>query len=118
MKNTMKYKGYYGSVNFDDDDNVFYGRIEFIKALISYEGIDVTSLRKAFQEAVDDYLITCEEFGKKPEKSFKGVFNIRIDKQLHRELAIEAERAGMSLNALIAQKLTNATPTKSQLNRQ
>lgn len=52
----MKYKDYYGSVNFNDDDDVFYGRIEFIKALISYEGTDVTSLRKAFQEAVDDFL--------------------------------------------------------------
>lgn len=114
----MKYKGYYGSVNFNDDDNVFYGKIEYIKALISYEGTDVTSLRKAFQEAVDDYLIVCEELGKKPEKSFKGVFNVRIDKQLHRELAIEAEHAGMSLNALIAQKLTDAITMKGQSNRQ
>jgi predicted HicB family RNase H-like nuclease len=108
MKNMMTYKDYYGSVNFNDDDNVFYGRIEFIKALISYEGTDVISLRKAFQEAVDDYLQACEESGKKPEKSFKGVFNVRIDQQLHRELAIEADRAGVSLNALIAQKLSKA----------
>jgi predicted HicB family RNase H-like nuclease len=108
MKNMMKYKDYYGYVKFNDHDNVFYGRIEFIKALISYEGTDVASLRKAFQEAVDDYLQVCEEFGKKPEKSFNGVFNIRIDKQLHCELAIEAERAGISLNALIAQKLSKS----------
>jgi predicted HicB family RNase H-like nuclease len=108
MKNMMRYKDYYGSVNFNDDDNVFYGRIEFIKALISYEGTDVTSLRKAFQEAVDDYLQVCEESGRKPEKSFKGVFNVRIDQQLHRKLAIEADRAGVSLNALIAQKLSKS----------
>jgi predicted HicB family RNase H-like nuclease len=106
MKNMMTYKNYYGSVNFNDEDNVFYGRIEFIKALVSYEGTDVTSLRKAFLEAVEDYLQVCEESGEKPEKSFKGVFNVRIDQQLHRELAIEADRAGVSLNALIAQKLS------------
>ncbi len=104
----MKYKDYYGSVNFNDDDDVFYGRIEFIKALISYEGTDVTSLRKAFQEAVDDYLLLCEESGEKPEKSFKEVFNVKIDQQLHRKLEIEAERTGLSLNALIAQKLSKS----------
>jgi len=108
MKNMMKYKDYYGSVNFNDDDDVFYGRIEFIKALISYEGTDVTSLRKAFQEAVDDYLLLCEESGEKPEKSFKEVFNVKIDQQLHRKLEIEAERTGLSLNALIAQKLSKS----------
>jgi predicted HicB family RNase H-like nuclease len=108
MKNMMKYKDYYGSVNFNDDDDVFYGRIEFIKALISYEGTDVTSLRKAFQEAVDDYLLLCEESGGKPEKSFKEVFNVRIDQQLHRKLEIEAEQAGLSLNSLIAQKLSKS----------
>ena len=78
MKNMMTYKDYYGSVNFNDDDNLFYGRIEFIKALISYEGTDVTSLRIAFQEAVDDYLKACEESGEKPEKSFKGVVSESI----------------------------------------
>jgi predicted HicB family RNase H-like nuclease len=107
MKNMMKYNGYYGSVNFNDDDNVFYGRIEFIKTLISYEGTDVTSLRKSFQEAVDDYLQVCEEFGKTPEKSFKKG-TVRIDKQLHRELEIEAVRAGISLNVLIARKLSKS----------
>jgi predicted HicB family RNase H-like nuclease len=108
MKNMMKYKDYYGSVNFNDDDDVFYGRIEFIKALISYEGTDVTSLRKAFQEAVDDYLLLCEDSGVKPEKSFNEVFNVRIDQQLHRKLEIEAEHAGLSLNSLIAQKLSKS----------
>jgi predicted HicB family RNase H-like nuclease len=38
-------------------------------------------------------------------RRFGGVFNVRIDKRVHRALAIEAERAGLSLNALVAQKL-------------
>jgi predicted HicB family RNase H-like nuclease len=55
MKDLMKYKAYFGSVHYDDD-RVFHGKVEFIRALVSYEGTDVASLRKAFEEAVEDYL--------------------------------------------------------------
>ena len=55
MKDMMKYKNYYGSVHYSDEDKLFYGKVEFIRALVSYEGTDVTSLRKSFEEAVDDY---------------------------------------------------------------
>ena len=40
-------------------------------------------------------------------RNYSGTFNIRIDKRIHRELAVEAERAGITLNALIAQKLAS-----------
>jgi predicted HicB family RNase H-like nuclease len=56
MKNMMEYRGYFGSVHYNDDDNIFYGKVEHIRSLISYEGLDVESLRTSFQEAVDDYL--------------------------------------------------------------
>lgn len=39
-------------------------------------------------------------------KHYSGAFNVRLDKRLHRSLATEAARAGVSLNALVAQKLT------------
>jgi predicted HicB family RNase H-like nuclease len=38
-------------------------------------------------------------------REFGGVFQVRIDRRVHRKLAIEAERAGVTLNALVAQKL-------------
>ena len=34
-----------------------------------------------------------------------GRFNVRVDRRVHRALAIEAARAHVSLNALVAQKL-------------
>ena len=40
------------------------------------------------------------------KKEYSGQFNVRIDKRIHRSLAIEAARAGISLNALVAQKLS------------
>jgi predicted HicB family RNase H-like nuclease len=59
MKDLMKYKAYFGSVHDDDNDRVFHGKVKFIRALVSYEGTDVAFLRKAFEEAVDDYLEIC-----------------------------------------------------------
>jgi predicted HicB family RNase H-like nuclease len=39
-------------------------------------------------------------------KHYSGMFNVRIDKRLHKALAMEAARVGISLNALVSQKLT------------
>lgn len=73
MKDFMTYKGYYGSSHFDDDDLIFHGKIEFIRALVTYEATNAKELRKAFEEAVDDYLDTCHKQKIEPEKSsFKG----------------------------------------------
>jgi hypothetical protein len=37
MKDMMTHKGYFGSVSYDDEDKIFYGKIEFIRALVSYD---------------------------------------------------------------------------------
>lgn len=108
MKDMMTYKGYFGSVHYNDEDKVFYGKLEFIRALVSYEGIDVASLRKAFEEAVDDYLDLCEESGKEPEKPFKGTFNIRLDPSLHQRLVTHALDEGKTLNTFIKEALEKA----------
>ena len=42
-------------------------------------------------------------------KQYSGRFNVRIDKRIHRALAIEAAQSGVSLNALIAKKLAKTT---------
>ena len=38
MKNTMEYKGYVGSIEFSESDGVFFGKVQGIRSLISYEG--------------------------------------------------------------------------------
>lgn len=42
------------------------------------------------------------------KRQYSGQFNVRIDRRVHRALAIEAERAGLTLNALVAQKLARS----------
>ena len=38
MSNTITYKNYIGSVEFSEEDSLFYGKVLGIKSLISYEG--------------------------------------------------------------------------------
>jgi predicted HicB family RNase H-like nuclease len=109
MKDMMRYENHFGSVHYSDDDKIFYGKVEFIRALVSYEGTNVQSLRKAFEEAVDDYLETCKKQGKEPEQPFKGSFNIRVGSNLHQRVALEAMKRGVSLNKYIVDVLEKET---------
>lgn len=108
MKDMLTHKGYHGSIHYNSEDRVFYGKVEFIRALISYEGKDADSLESAFVEAVEDYLVLCEEQGREPEKPFKGSFNVRIAPELHERVAIAASQHGMTLNRFVAEALSQA----------
>ncbi len=56
----MHYKNYYGSIHFDMQAMIFYGKIEFIRDLVNYEAQDEQNLLTSFHEAVDDYLDDCK----------------------------------------------------------
>ena len=101
MKDAIKYTEYLGSVHFSAEDDVFYGKIEGVDDLVTFEGKTVTDLRSAFIEAVDDYEQLCKETGKSGLKSYKGSFNIRIAPELHREAARKSVELGISLNQLV-----------------
>lgn len=106
--NTLKYKGYIGSVAYSEPDKVFYGKLEGIDDLVNYEGESVQELTSAFHEAVEDYLIFCEEHNCKPEKSYSGAFNVRVAPCLHRDIANLAAEAGISINAFVKRALAEA----------
>ena len=99
--NTLKYKGYIGSVAFSEKDNVFFGKIAGIDGLVNFEGESVKELTDAFHEAVEDYLEYCKEEGIEPHKSYSGSLNIRISPEVHSKIAILAKQAGISINAFI-----------------
>ena len=71
MKDFLLYKDFIGSVHFNAEDEIFFGKIEGIDDLVSFEGSSVVELKKAFEEAVEDYIVLCKENGKKIEKSYK-----------------------------------------------
>ncbi len=105
MKDMMEYNNYYGSVHYSDDDKIFYGKIEYIRNLVTYEGTDVLSLRKAFEDAVNDYLEFCKSQNVTPEKPFKGTFNVRLSSALHRKAALTAYERHINLNTIVSEAL-------------
>ena len=101
MTNLPEYKGYIGSIEFSEKDCVFYGKVQGIRSLISYEGESAEELLKDFHNAVDDYLSLCSERGSEPERAYKGTFNVRISPELHKTAAIYAYEHKLSLNSVV-----------------
>lgn len=107
MTNMLEYKGYYGSIEASPEDNCLFGKLEFIRPLINYEGRTVAELDAAFREAVDDYLQTCAHEGREPEKPCKGTFNVRVGQERHLRLAllVARDKKARSLNELVIQAI-------------
>lgn len=103
--NTLKYKGYIGTVEMSLEDNLLFGKVEGITSLVNYEGETVEDLKKAFEQAVDDYLIYCSEAGIEPEKSYSGQFNVRIDPEIHKKIAQIAYQTGNTINNVVGEML-------------
>lgn len=105
--NTLKYKGYIGTVNYSEEDEVFFGKVEGINGLVNFEGESVKELKAAFEEAVDDYLAYCETEGISPDKKYSGVLNIRISPAIHSRIAMLAQEKGITINGFIRNALEN-----------
>lgn len=101
MNETLKYKDYYSTIHFNAEDEVFYGKVVGINDLVTFEGKSVAELKKSFKGAVDDYLETCTELGKQPDKTYKGSFNVRIPVALHKKAALLASKKNLTLNEFL-----------------
>jgi predicted HicB family RNase H-like nuclease len=104
----MEYKGYLGSVEFDDQAGVIHGEVINTRDVITFQGRTVAEVREAFHESVDDYLEFCRQRGESPDKPFSGQFVTRITPDLHRRVNAAARLAGKSLNAWVTDQLQTA----------
>ena len=117
MNDILEYKGYYASLHFSSEDEVFYGKLLGIDDLVNFEGASVKELKKAFHEAVDDYVETCKELGKEPNKTYKGTFNVRLTTDLHKQAAVYAAMHNISLNDFVRTAIDYALLHKDELNK-
>jgi predicted HicB family RNase H-like nuclease len=101
MKDCLTWKDYDGSVHFCSEQEIFYGKLEGIDDLVTFEGRSVEELKTAFKEAVEDYLELCHQNSKQPEKPCRGSFNVRIGPVLHKAARKTAARMGLTLNQFI-----------------
>ena len=117
MSDVLEYKGYYASVLFSAEDEVFHGKLLGIEDLVNFEGTSVKEIKKAFREAVDDYLETCKKIGKEPNKTYKGTFNVRIPVELHKAAAIFAARQNISLNEFVKSAILYSLANKDDFRK-
>ena len=101
----MDYKGYIGKVEIDEEAGILHGEVINIRDVITFEGLTVEDIQKAFRESVDDYLDFCTQRGESPEKPFSGKFVVRLPPELHRKAYIEARLVDKSLNSWVTDVL-------------
>ena len=97
--NTLKYKGYVAKINYDPDDEIFFGKISGIKDVFGFHAETAKELKPAFHEAVDHYLEVCEMRQVKPQKSFSGNFVVRFSPELHEKVTLAAANVHKSINS-------------------
>ena len=112
----LQYKGYEGTAELDMTRRVCRGRVLFIDDLVTYEADTPNLLQKEFEAAIDDYLETCTQVGKEPQRPFKGLFNVRVPPALHRAAAVRATCDAVALNEVVVQALTAYLNIRPEVN--
>lgn len=62
----LNYLDFVGSIEYDEQDQVYYGQILNITDSIAYEAKDLTELQLAFEKEVEMYLEFCKSVNKQP----------------------------------------------------
>lgn len=103
--NYFEYKGYYGSCEICLDSKELFGKILFIRDLVTYAADSISNMENEFKAEVDDYLEICKELGKNPDKSLTGNFNVRLGSELHKNISLEALDSNESQNEVVKKAL-------------
>lgn len=105
MSDLLGYKGYHTRIEYDRNEDALFGSLEGIEDKIIFQGKSIEEFKKRFYTAVDDYIELCREVGKEPQKAYKGCFNVRVDPDLHKALALIAIEQRTTLNDVVSKAL-------------
>lgn len=105
---TMELDGYVARVDFDAEGNTFHGRVANISDVVTFEGRNPAELLREFATSLRVYRDVCREDGRDPEEPFSGKFVLRVDPDVHRAIAMAAEREEKSINRWASDALKRA----------
>ena len=98
----MKYKGYAGKAEYDDEAEIFHGEVIGLRDVVTFRGASVKELQKSFRESIDNYLNFCKRMNKTPDVPASGRLILRIPPELHSRAVVIAKSEGRSLNTWVA----------------
>lgn len=67
----MKYKDYIGSIEYSEEDEMFFGEIQGIDSIVGYGGETIDELEEMFRESVDEFVEGYRRNNLEPPVSFK-----------------------------------------------
>ncbi len=71
MFNTLEYNGYIDTIEYPQEDKCFFGKLDMINDLVTFEANNANDLEENFKNTVDEYIETCKELGREPKKLSK-----------------------------------------------
>jgi len=107
LDNTIEYKGYIGSVEYSENDGLFFGKVLGIRSLISYEGNSSAELLKDFHNAVDEYLKICANEGVEPEVAHASPGSVSIRTLKAMDAAVANLKSGIVSEAIDLSEFDN-----------
>ena len=117
MKKPDRFDGYTVNIFLDEDGEYLAHFVELpnVSAFGGSPEDALSELATAWEGVKESYKKHGESVPLAPaKKKYSGQFNVRIDRRLHRALAIEAAKAGVSLNAIVSQKLAKSALEESR----
>ena len=105
ISSLMEYEGYHAKIEFDQEDQIFVGHVLGINDSINFHGQSVQELTIEFRNSVNNYVDSCVQMGKEPEREFKGSFNVRIKPEQHKKVALHAANEGITINQFVSRAI-------------
>jgi len=91
-----------------NEEGGFYARIPDMPSIFTGGVTEIEALKNA-KAAIKEYLEICKKDKLPIPQSKSGKFNVRVPKDLHRDLARKAAEQGVSLNQLVVYLLGRGT---------
>ncbi|RKU38711.1 toxin-antitoxin system HicB family antitoxin [Candidatus Poribacteria bacterium] len=114
------FDGFMINVFFDEDSDYLAHLVEFpnVSAFGATPAEALAELKTAWELVKESYQAHGEPLPQAPSReNYEGPFNVPVDAQLYHALADEAAKVGVSLYALVAQKLAKPISTNNIRNR-
>lgn len=96
--NSMTYKQYNAVIEYSEEDGCFIGHLAGIRDIVGFHGESVSELKLAFEEAVEDYLETCQKLNRAPQTPDETNLILRLPSKIYAAIGKAAEARGISIN--------------------